>query len=92
MTPEHSATQHVDLICLSHLRWGFVFPAAQHLMSRFAGAQRVYFVEEPNSRNSQARLRIAVCSKTGVSVVTPRLPEEQRGKDNRSLCADCSTI
>src|SRR5688572_11440611 len=38
---------HADLICLSHLRWNFVFQRPQHLMSRYAIARRVYFVEEP---------------------------------------------
>lgn len=36
-----------DLVCLSHLRWNFVYQRPQHLMSRFAGRQRVFFVEEP---------------------------------------------
>src|SRR6185369_17883338 len=34
------------LICLSHLRWGFVFQRPQHLMTRFARTMPVYFVEE----------------------------------------------
>jgi UDP-galactopyranose mutase len=37
----------IDLVCLSHLRWNFVYQRPQHLMSRFAGRQRVFFVEEP---------------------------------------------
>lgn len=37
----------IDLVCLSHLRWNFVYQRPQHLMSRFAGHQRVFFVEEP---------------------------------------------
>jgi glycosyltransferase involved in cell wall biosynthesis len=36
-----------DVVCLSHLRWGFVFQRPNHLMSRFAARQRVFFVEEP---------------------------------------------
>ena len=36
-----------DLVCLSHLRWNFVFQRPQHLMSRFARERRVFFVEEP---------------------------------------------
>jgi len=36
-----------DLICLSHLRWDFVWQRPQHLMSRFARDRRVFFVEEP---------------------------------------------
>jgi UDP-galactopyranose mutase len=36
-----------DLICLSHLRWNFVFQRPQHLMTRFARDRRVFFFEEP---------------------------------------------
>lgn len=36
-----------DFICLSHLRWDFVYQRPQHLMSRFASNRRVFFVEEP---------------------------------------------
>jgi UDP-galactopyranose mutase len=36
-----------DLICLSHLRWDFVFQRPQHLMNRCARARRVFFFEEP---------------------------------------------
>ncbi len=37
----------IDLVCISHLRWNFVYQRPQHLMSRFARQQRVFFVEEP---------------------------------------------
>jgi UDP-galactopyranose mutase len=36
-----------DLICLSHLRWDFVFQRPQHLLTRCAAERRVFFVEEP---------------------------------------------
>src|SRR5947209_5155059 len=36
-----------DVVCFSHLRWDFVFQRPQHLMSRFARARRVFFIEEP---------------------------------------------
>jgi UDP-galactopyranose mutase len=36
----------VDLVCLSHLRWDFVFQRPQHLMSRFSRDRRVFYVEE----------------------------------------------
>jgi hypothetical protein len=36
-----------DLVCLSHLRWNFVFQRPQHLLTRFAQGQRVFFIEEP---------------------------------------------
>lgn len=38
--------QNYDLVCLSHLRWDFVYQRPQHLMSRFAQQRRVFFVEE----------------------------------------------
>lgn len=36
-----------DLICISHLRWDFVWQRPQHLLSRLAQHYRVLFVEEP---------------------------------------------
>lgn len=36
-----------DLICISHLRWDFVWQRPQHLLSRLAQQHRVLFVEEP---------------------------------------------
>ena len=39
-----------DLVCISHLRWDFVWQRPQHLLSRLAQQRRVLFVEEPISR------------------------------------------
>lgn len=36
-----------DLVCLSHLRWDFVYQRPQHLLSRAARERRVFFIEEP---------------------------------------------
>lgn len=36
-----------NLICLSHLRWDFVYQRPQHLLTRFAKQTSVYFYEEP---------------------------------------------
>jgi len=36
-----------DIICFSHLRWNFVYQRPQHLLSRFANQNRVFFFEEP---------------------------------------------
>ncbi len=36
-----------DILCLSHLRWDFVYQRPQHLLSRFARDRRVFFFEEP---------------------------------------------
>jgi UDP-galactopyranose mutase len=35
------------LICISHLRWDFVWQRPQHLLSRLAQTRRLFFVEEP---------------------------------------------
>jgi glycosyltransferase involved in cell wall biosynthesis len=66
--------KNIDLICLSHLRWGFVFQRPQHLMSRFARNRRVFFFEEPLFEEGKPHLRSCVCPKTGVRVKTPVLP------------------
>lgn len=36
-----------DTVCLSHLRWDFVYQRPQHLLSRFTQNGRVFFFEEP---------------------------------------------
>lgn len=69
----------IDLICFSHLRWGFVFQRPQHLMSRFARHRRVFFVEEPVFEGEKPYLRSSVCS-SGVRIQTPVLPH---GTDHR---------
>ena len=72
---EPAAQQNIcDLICLSHLRWNFVFQRPQHLMTRFARTRRVFFVEEPIfCATDQPELRLS-CDQ-GVYVCVPHLPE-----------------
>ncbi|HYG64717.1 MAG TPA: glycosyltransferase family 1 protein [Thermoanaerobaculia bacterium] len=62
-----------DLVCLSHLRWDFVYQRPQHLMSRFARDRRVFFVEEPMPHDGPPRLEVSDRPE-GVRVVVPRLP------------------
>ncbi len=62
-----------DLICLSHLRWDFVWQRPQHLMSRCGRDRRVFFVEEPIYGASVPRLEIGTRD-CGVQVVVPHLP------------------
>jgi UDP-galactopyranose mutase len=68
-------SNNLDLICFSHLRWGFVYQRPQHLMSRFAKHRRVFFFEEPVFDSPKAELRHHVCPQTGVHIVVPALPE-----------------
>ena len=62
-----------DLICLSHLRWNFVFQRPQHLMTRYARTRRVYFVEEPVFENA-TEPHVTIDVHDGVFVVVPKLP------------------
>lgn len=65
-----------DLVCLSHLRWGFVFQRPNHLMSRFARERRVFFVEEPvHDLGPTESPRLDIEERDdGLHVVVPRLP------------------
>ena len=45
-------------------------------MSRFAREHRVFFVEEPVYDGSGPALKVSVCPKTGVHVVTPQLKSD----------------
>lgn len=67
------SSRRPDLICLSHLRWDFVWQRPQHLMSRFARDRRVFFVEEPIWEDTEPRLEVGE-RKGGVKVAVPRLP------------------
>jgi UDP-galactopyranose mutase len=66
------AAQSNPLICFSHLRWNSVFQRPQQLMSRFAEQRDVSFFEEPLPGETDA-LRIHVCQRTNVRVLTPML-------------------
>src|SRR5882724_3388459 len=72
-----------DLLCLSHLRWNFVFQRPQHLMSRFARERRVFYWEEPLFDATTPDLSVHVCPETGVNVVTPHLP---RAREHQLTC------
>src|SRR5690348_17138102 len=63
-----------DLVCLSHLRWNFVFQRPQHLLTRFARARRVFFFEEPEWHAGPDSLRVRQVE-GGVQVVVPVLDE-----------------
>jgi len=66
MSTQTTISSSADMICFSHLRWGFVFQRPQHLMSRFARDRRVFFFEEPEYREvMQPQIHTSVCPKTG---------------------------
>lgn len=62
----------VDLICFSHLRWGFVFQRPNHLLSRFSKHQRVFFIEEPIYTDGDEKMQIENYN-DNLYIVTPQL-------------------
>jgi glycosyltransferase involved in cell wall biosynthesis len=74
------APSSIDLVCLSHLRWNFVFQRPQHLMTRLAAHHRVFFVEEPRFEDGPDRLQLTEVE-AGVNVAVPILAEWRRGTD-----------
>ena len=62
-----------DVVCLSHLRWDFVYQRPQHLLSRAARDARVFYVEEPIVGDGPPRLDVRVTPQ-GVHVAVPFLP------------------
>jgi UDP-galactopyranose mutase len=75
-----------DLLCLSHLRWDFVYQRPQHLLTRAARGQRVFYVEEPLFGDGAARLDVRTTPQ-GVTVVVPHLPHGLAGSADDALRA-----
>jgi UDP-galactopyranose mutase len=64
-----------DLVCLSHLRWDFVFQRPQHLFTRCAKERRVFFIEEPVYGDGPIRMDVNR-REDGLHVVVPHLTHE----------------
>ena len=77
-----------DLVCFSHLRWNYVYQRPQHLMTRFARQQRVFYVEEPKVESGPSSLNVRT-DDSGVVVAIPYLDvssgKEQQRKDHIRL-------
>ena len=69
-----SSASEPDVICLSHLRWNFVFQRPQHLMSRYAISRRVFFVEEPILDHGATAPTLAMEAHGRLLVVVPHVP------------------
>jgi UDP-galactopyranose mutase len=63
-----------DVLCLSHLRWNFVFQRPQHLLTRCAKNRRVFFFEEPTIEAGAPRL-VVTRTAEHLWVAVPHLPE-----------------
>ena len=65
----------MNILCVSHLRWHFVFQRPQHLLSRAAKTGTVLYVEEPVVGDGAAHLEVTADA-TGVLVGVPHLPAD----------------
>ncbi|HEU0034963.1 MAG TPA: glycosyltransferase family 1 protein [Kofleriaceae bacterium] len=61
-----------SILCLSHLRWNFVYQRPQHLLSRCARDHRVVFFEEPIHDVAAPELEMRETDE-GVTVAVPHL-------------------
>jgi glycosyltransferase involved in cell wall biosynthesis len=78
----HARDSRPLLLCLSHLRWDFVFQRPQHLMSRAVRNHEVLFMEEPILQPGITESRLDLRSTPeGVTVAVPVLREGTRGKE-----------
>ncbi|MCL1500190.1 glycosyltransferase family 1 protein [Xanthomonas nasturtii] len=68
------------LVCLSHLRWSFVYQRPQHLMSHFARDANVLFWEEPIACDATEPWLDVRGEEDGVHVLVPRLPAGCEGE------------
>jgi UDP-galactopyranose mutase len=63
----------MNIVCVSHLRWDFVFQRPQHLLSRAARSGRVLYVEEAAEGDGEPRMEVKTHA-SGVKIAVPRLP------------------
>ncbi len=75
--------ENLDVVCLSHLRWGFVYQRPQHLLSRFAKTGRVFFFEEPIFSERPTFLDVSEME-NNLFVVVPRISHEERERGDVS--------
>ncbi|AKU97461.1 Glycosyltransferase [Labilithrix luteola] len=74
--PSKRSDGRPDVVCLSHLRWNFVYQRPNHLMSRYAREHRVFYVEEPifdEAPESAGRLEFFETREPWLEIVVPHL-------------------
>ncbi len=78
---DYKDTTNSDLVCLSHLRWNFVYQRPQHLLSRFAKTRRVFFFEEPIFSDEPTELKINQ-GEDNLFVVVPHISNSDKETKN----------
>ncbi|MEJ7733321.1 MAG: hypothetical protein WKG00_29515, partial [Polyangiaceae bacterium] len=76
VTRSQTNPHDLDIVCVSHLRWDFVFQRPQHLLTRASRGGRVLYVEEPVWREGEPVIELRM-SPEGVQVAVPHLPPGQ---------------
>jgi UDP-galactopyranose mutase len=74
----------MHVIVLSHLRWDFVYQRPQHLLSRCARKNRVWYVEEPVIEQCEPWMHVSERPE-GVKVCVPHLPAELSPEESLSV-------
>lgn len=65
-----------NLICLSHLRWDFVYQRPQHILTRFAKYSNVYFYEEPVFNGAEESFLSISKRGENLNVVVPNIQKD----------------
>jgi glycosyltransferase involved in cell wall biosynthesis len=73
------------LLCLSHLRWGFVYQRPQHVMSRMAKDYDVVFFEEPVFSDTPEPTLDISRPANGITVIVPRIAHGTSGAQAMEL-------
>lgn len=68
-----------NILCFSHLHWDFVYQRPQHLLTRFAKENRVFYFEEPRKASSD---HYEIDLQNGVSTIKIFINEDE---ENRNL-------
>jgi UDP-galactopyranose mutase len=90
--PDVAGPADCAIVCLSHLRWNFVFQRPQHLLTRFARNRRVIFFEEPVEDAEGTRLDVTR-DPSGVLVAVPHVrPGEDTIAQMRLLLDDLLAV
>jgi UDP-galactopyranose mutase len=76
VSPSHSSLKDATIVCLSHLRWNFVYQRPQHLLSRMAKEREVLYVEEPVPTEGPPRMEVRRVA-LNVQVAVPHLPHAE---------------
>jgi len=71
---------HANIVCLSHLRWNFVYQRPNHLTAHAARTHRVFFVEEPERNGTAPRIGYFAAARRGETMSKQRSIEAQSAR------------